>query len=433
MGAALTRPGDGSGADAPSVADLVRIERALGWRPTRFRPAAADRGEGGTAARWIVAEGASASGRVGSRSAFVKIGATSLTAEWTRVEHANYRSLRGWFLPEVLGFDDDGARPVLALEDLSGADWPPPWTDARVTAVLAGLDAVHRTTPPGHLIERPEDQRADWEAVAADPEPFLRLGLCSRDWLEMALPTLTRAAGDAPLGGNALIHLDIRSDNLCFRSGCAVILDWNHAQLGNPDWDVAFWLPSLHDEGGPPPESILPDAPGLAAWVAGYFCARAGEPPIPEAPHVRPLQVRQSRTSLAWDSPALWPGGAVAGAARGRRDAERTRREPSRLRRAPRGRYTFPFAAQARAVTTNGSSGRRSWQISRSRARPSGSNPAVYAPAGPTPSVNGSHHSSKVGCSTRTVRIVDSTARSPAAENSSARCPSRAPARSDSS
>ena len=305
VGAALTRPGDGSGADAPSVADLVRIERALGWRPTRCRPAAADRGEGGTAARWIVAEGASASGRVGSRSAFVKIGATSLTAEWTRVEHANYRSLRGWFLPEVLGFDDDGARPVLALEDLSGADWPPPWTDARVTAVLAALDAVHRTTPPGHLIERPEDQRADWEAVAADPGPFLRLGLCSRDWLETALPTLTRAAGDAPLGGNALIHLDIRSDNLCFRSGRAVILDWNHAQLGNPDWDVAFWLPSLHDEGGPPPESILPDAPGLAAWVAGYFCARAGEPPIPEAPHVRPLQVRQSRTSLAWVARAL--------------------------------------------------------------------------------------------------------------------------------
>jgi hypothetical protein len=301
MGAALRR--DDPVSAQPPARDVERITRALGWRPTTFRPATADRGEGGTAARWIVSE--TEPGGADGRSAFVKIGATSLTAEWTRVEHANYRSLQGWFLPEVLGFDDDGERPVLALEDLSGAQWPPPWTDGRVAAVLEALDAVHRTPPPPHLAEHRPDQSADWNAIRADSEPFLRLGLCSRDWLEVALPTLISGAAEAPLAGAALVHLDIRSDNLCFRDPRAVILDWNHAHLGNPDVDVAFWLPSLHDEGGPPPEEILPDAGPLAAWVAGFFCARAGGPRIPEAPHVRPLQIRQSRTALGWAARAL--------------------------------------------------------------------------------------------------------------------------------
>jgi hypothetical protein len=85
----------------------------------------------------------------------------------------------------------------------------------------------------------------------------------------------------------------------------AVIIDWNHAAVGDPRLDLAFWLPSLHAEGGPPPDELMPDADGLAAWVAGFFCARAGDPPIPDATHVRPLQVRQARTALPWAARAL--------------------------------------------------------------------------------------------------------------------------------
>jgi Ser/Thr protein kinase RdoA (MazF antagonist) len=235
----------------------------------------------------------------------VKIGATESTAGWTRLEHRNYRAITGSFLPDVLGYDDDGDRPVLALEDLSGADWPPPWTADRVAAVLDGLASVHGTRPPTHLMRRTFDPQADWRTVAANPGSFLALGLCSTVWLESALPTLTEAAGEAPLAGNALVHLDVRSDNLCFRDGRAVLVDWNHASIANPELDVAFWLPSLHAEGGPPPEAILPDAPALAAYVAGFFCARAAGDPLPEAPHVRPLQLQQARIALAWAARAL--------------------------------------------------------------------------------------------------------------------------------
>jgi hypothetical protein len=286
---------------APSAADIDRIERALGWRPTRFRPATPGRGTPRMAARWIVAD----DGAARRRTAFVKIGATDLTAEWTRVEHANYRAIHGPFMAEVLGFDDDGDRPVLALEDLSDADWPPPWTDERVAAVLEALAAIHRLRPPDHVGPSVEADEPDWPTIGADPGPFLGLGLCSGRWLEAALPTMAAAAAAAPLAGDALVHLDVRSDNLAFRDGRAIVIDWNHASLANPDSDIAFWLPSLHAEGGPAPETILPTAPEFAAWVAGYFCARAGLPPIPAAPHVRGLQLQQARTALPWAARSL--------------------------------------------------------------------------------------------------------------------------------
>ena len=174
-----------------------------------------------------------------------------------------------------------------------------------MAAVLDALAAIGRTAPPAHLTRQKLDMGADWRDLAVDPGPFLALGICSASWLAGALPVLTAAAAGAPLVGDALVHMDVRSDNLCFRDGRAIVIDWNHARIANPDVDIAFWLPSLHAEGGPPPEAILPDAPALAAWVAGYFCARAGNAPLPEAPHVRPLQVQQSRTALPWAARAL--------------------------------------------------------------------------------------------------------------------------------
>jgi hypothetical protein len=281
----------------PPPGDVERIERAVGWRPTSFRPAIEGRGSSGTAARWIVGDA--------GRSAFVKIGATLLTAGWTRDEHRNYLAIDGPFMPSVLGFDDDGERPVLALEDLSSAFWPPPWTRERVDAVLETLAAVHRTPPPAHLIGHSIDWGANWREVGEDPKAFLALRLCSAAWLDAALPALIAASEAAPLDGSSLVHLDVRSDNVCFRDGRAILIDWNAASIMNPDVEVAAWLPSLHAEGGPAPEQILPSVPELAAWLAGYFCSRAGEPTIPDAPHVRPLQLRQARTALPWAARAL--------------------------------------------------------------------------------------------------------------------------------
>src|SRR5581483_4071527 len=257
-------------APAPARTLSGRIAAVLGRQPVRVTPVAG----GYTQARRVVAELAD-----GSR-AFVKFAVDELTAGWLRAEHRVYSSVRASFLPDLLGWDDDGERPALALEDLSGAHWPPPWPEGSVDAGLVGHG---------------------WNVVQEDPEPFLSLGLVSEAWIERALPALLEAGADAPLDGDSFLHLDVRSDNVCLRGDRALLVDWNQACLGNPDVDVAAWAPSLRMEGGPDPWRLLPGAGELAAWISGFFAARAGLPPPPTAdPSVRALQRAQLEVALPW-------------------------------------------------------------------------------------------------------------------------------------
>ena len=248
------------------------------------------------AERWVVrlADG---------RSAFVKVGVNELTAEWLRVEYRMYSDLRAPFMAELLGWADEDGAPMLILEDLSTCTWPPPWTDGRVASVLASLAQVASTPPPAWLPRASEDRwiGEGWSEVAEDPAALLSTGIVSADWLEQALPVLLATGGPSVLDGAALCHFDVRSDNLCFRAdGSAVLVDWNFAELSNARLDIAFWLPSLLLEGGPSPESVLPDAAPEAAVVAGFFASRCGLPVIPDAPAVRDFQRRQLQVALPW-------------------------------------------------------------------------------------------------------------------------------------
>ena len=265
---------------------------------------------GGEAAEWTRVENRIASPNerwlvrlADGRSAFAKAGFDEQSAEWIRAEQRVYAAVEGSFMPRLLGFED-GGRPLLVIEDLSAATWPPPWTPELVAAAKAALAELAATPPPGGLTPIGEDRElADgWERVAADPEPFLALGLCSRAWLDAALPALREAAASAPLAGGALLHVDVRSDNLCLRDGRVVLVDWNQAAVGNPLVDAVFFAPSLAMEGGPPPEELVPPgaAPGLVALLAGFFACRAGLPSPDWGPHLRPLQRGQLEIGLPW-------------------------------------------------------------------------------------------------------------------------------------
>jgi aminoglycoside phosphotransferase (APT) family kinase protein len=243
-------------------------------------------------------------------TAFVKVATDALTASWLRDEHLVYSMLRGAaFMPGYVGFFDDGEFPVLAVEDLTDAEWPPPWSRDRVDAVRRCLDEVSATPPPDGLPLVADDHlglREGWREIEREPEPFLRLGLCSERWLSQALSTLLEAGRTAPLEGDALLHFDVRSDNVCFRGGRALLVDWNWTSVGNRWMDVAAWLPSLHAEAGPAPEEVAPEIPpALAGVVASHFCAHAGLPTIPTAPGVRRRQLAQARTALPWAARAL--------------------------------------------------------------------------------------------------------------------------------
>jgi hypothetical protein len=252
--------------------------------------------------RWLVE-------REDGMRAFAKLAVDEPTAGFLRDEHRVYSEVEGDFLPSLLGWGDDGELPILLLEDLTEGHWPPPWREGDVEAVLAALDEIHVATPPSELSRLTLDEFHTWREVEADAEPFLSLGLVSAGWLEQALPRLLAATDRCVVEGDAFLHLDTRSDNICIRDGRALLVDWNWAQMGNPAVDVAFWLPSLFAEGGPPPAEVLPEAGDLTALVSGFFAPIAGLPPPAGAPTVRPLQLAQLKVALPWavDSLGLPP------------------------------------------------------------------------------------------------------------------------------
>lgn len=275
----------------PSPEMIDRAARLMGAHPVAWR-----RMERGytPAGRWVVRFDT-------GRSAFVKVGTTPDTSAWLRAEYGIYSRVAADFLPAPLGWED-GDVPVLILEDLSHAAWPPPWSSERVAQVRAALAAVAATPAPPDLppLAASGEEWRGWMRVADDPTALLSLGLCSAAWLEASLPALVAAEAAADLSGENLLHNDVRSDNICFVGDRAVLVDWNWACRGNPRMDIAGWLPSLAAEGGPDPMAILPDEPALAALMSGYFAARAGLPPPEGAPRVRSVQLAQLKTALPW-------------------------------------------------------------------------------------------------------------------------------------
>jgi len=267
---------------------------AVGSTPVEWQ-ALATRGYARSSAHWraILADG---------RRIFVKHALTDTAVGWLRVERAIYEAVHGPFMPAFFGAYDDGELALIVLEDLSGAEWPPPWSPGRVEMVLASLDALHGTVPPGGIekLDAIRPEVVGWPDIAADPEPLLSTRLCAPSWLEASLAALLEASRDALLDGTELLHFDVRSDNLCLREGRALLFDWNLARVGNGEFDTAFWLPSLALEGGPAPWDVLPDAGPLAAAVAGFFAVRAGLPPPPTAPTVRAFQRAQAHVALQW-------------------------------------------------------------------------------------------------------------------------------------
>lgn len=232
---------------------------------------------------------------------FVKAAVDDLTAGWLRTERRSYEALGdARFLARYLGCDDT----LLVLEDLRHAHWPPPWRPGDLDRTLEALENMAHHPPPdvaGDLETDAGGMLRLWKAVAEDPEPFLGLGLCTREWFERAIPVLVDADGRGTLTGDALVHFDVRSDNLCLLDDRVVLVDWNSTSRGRADFDVHCFAQGVTVEGGPEPEAVLPDAdPLLVAMLTGYFAYSAPQPTIPNAPRVREIQLKQLRVCLPW-------------------------------------------------------------------------------------------------------------------------------------
>ena len=107
------------------------------------------------------------------------------------------------------------------------------------------------------------------------------------------------------------VHFDIRGDNVLLAADHVVVFDWPHASIGAAWADLVFFAPSVAMQGGPAPAELARSYPPIAAAadadvdavlaaVAGFFTARAIEPPTPGLPTLRPFQAAQAEVVRAW-------------------------------------------------------------------------------------------------------------------------------------
>ena len=218
-------------------------------------------------------------------------------------------------VPHLLASYDDGDWVALAFDAVDGRPPRHPWERAELTVVGEALSSLHRELTPSPvpsltpLAEYARPMFGGWAELAAVAATPAGLDEWACDHLD-ALAGLESGWPEA-CQGPTLLHGDVRADNVLLADGDVVFVDWPHAAVGSPAFDVVAWAPSVVLEGGPPPEELLaryvppvtvdPDAVTvLLAAVAGFFVERSLRPPPPGLPTVRAFQAAQGGVALDW-------------------------------------------------------------------------------------------------------------------------------------
>jgi thiamine kinase-like enzyme len=109
----------------------------------------------------------------------------------------------------------------------------------------------------------------------------------------------------------ALLHGDLRSDNLRFNDGRLYLFDWPAITVGRPEWDFSAFAQTVTVEGGILPEQMMVwyaekfpvdetvvDS-SIAFWFA-FFANYAWRDEIPGLPRVRRFQRQQLAVMAEW-------------------------------------------------------------------------------------------------------------------------------------
>lgn len=224
--------------------------------------------------------------------------------------------------PRLLWSDDDDDWVILGFEVATGRSPLLPWQPAELRRVLDAVAVLATARPvPGHALTPTGLALADdftgWRRLAAGPGPDLDRtagwALDSGSWLREHLTDLVAWEQDAvdACAGDALVHGDLRADNVLVDHDRVWLVDWPHAAVGAPWLDLAFMLPSVAMQGGGDPQDLFwaeavsadvaPDRLRAAlAGLAGYFTHDALEPAPRGIPNLRRFQQAQAEHAIAW-------------------------------------------------------------------------------------------------------------------------------------
>lgn len=282
----------------------TQILRAIGGEFVRGEPA-----HGGFSASYAGVL-TTTSGR-----AFVKACAADGHADSLRFLRAELHTLSHLpegIAPRLRAGIDDATGTALAIEAIGGRHPGHPWTNDDLTAVARMLRTVSGTPAPVEL-PRAEDDMVPgftrWKEIAVDRR--LRTDLPDR--LRRALPELLRIEDDfaRAVHGEAVVHADVRADNILLSDGHAHLLDWPHARRGAAWADLPCLLPSVEASGGPLCEDAWRvferhGAPSQAAMLpiisgfASFLWYQQAQPEIAQLPGLRAFQRAQALPALRW-------------------------------------------------------------------------------------------------------------------------------------
>jgi len=288
----------------------AEVERCL-----RGRVAAASTQPGGfspgVAARLVLRDG---------RRAFVKA-VGHINPEAPDIHRAEARIAAalpaGIPAPRLLRCIDADDWVVLIFEDIEGSMPAQPWQADELGRVLDAMTDLAAALSPAPIDAPPAASRfknlgRGWKLLAdaarsgpdlGDVDPWAGEHLTQLLALEDRWP--------AAVAGPALVHADIRADNILLTPERVVFVDWPWACLAQPWFDLAAMLPSVAMQGGPPPEDVFASHPvargsdpeavtAVVATLAGTWTYLARQPDPPGLPTLRAFQQAQAVTALDW-------------------------------------------------------------------------------------------------------------------------------------
>jgi aminoglycoside phosphotransferase len=161
-------------------------------------------------------------------------------------------------VPRLLGSYDDGDWVALVVEDVDGVMPAEPWRPAELARVVEAMaELADRLTPspieglPVAVLD--EAGFRGWRTLAADPDAAAPLGPAVRARLDEL--AAIEATWTAAAEGDALVHGDLRADNILLTPDRVVFVDWPHARIGAPWLYLLFLLPSAAATGTDPEEA----------------------------------------------------------------------------------------------------------------------------------------------------------------------------------